>query len=127
MTLTAQFQVQPGIALRRRTHGPNRFTGQNPLPDAAVNSPQTGQEGMISLAMFDDQYKPIASEGACEKDAPVIWRNYGSAGAGLVDQPLGRLALFVGLAEAERKASGDRGRHQAAGLAKRPCKLSRRG
>src|SRR5687767_5411953 len=76
LTLSAQFQIQSGVALRRRAHGADRFSGQHPLPNAAVDATQSGQEGMISLAVFDDQYKAVASEWSRKKDAGPF-RGYG--------------------------------------------------
>src|SRR6185295_15749797 len=81
---------------------------------------------MISLAVLDDQYKPVAAEGPGKEYAAVIRRDYGSPGPRLVDQALGRLALLVGFAEAEHQAAGDRHGDEAASLAEWPCQLGRR-
>ena len=72
----------PGLLRPHRAH---RFAGKHALADLQVDPSEPSEQGMISLAVFNDQNEPEAFEPSGVDHGSVVRRHHGGGVAG-VDQ-----------------------------------------
>ena len=73
--VSPQFDIEAWPNISGRTHHADGLPRGNPLPDACIDSSQAGKQGMISLAVGDDQELPIIAKFPCKRYLAIKWRD----------------------------------------------------